>query len=314
LREDSLGEILARFGDYRGIARGELIEALTPDGCPVTFGTTVTALDVAPAATTATLDTAGTSIELGFDVVIVADGIHSGTRDMLLAGRQADVCDTGWGGWVAWAAADADPDLGSELWGAGHFLGIYPVQGALGVFLGGDRADTAAGPDAFVARVRESLGTTDARFAAALQAVLDDPDRYYWSLTDCRAPTWTSGRGVLLGDAAAGFLPTAGIGAGMAMESAWVLCRMLRHADGDTVPALLRAYERAQRPRVEAAQSNSRWLARMMFHRSTLLAVLREVVLRFTTVEVALGPIRRLLADRPDPDAAAAAFTDRLTR
>ncbi|MDQ4119448.1 MAG: NAD(P)-binding protein, partial [Actinomycetota bacterium] len=42
LREDSLGEILARFGDYRGIARGELIEALTPDGCPVTFGTTVT--------------------------------------------------------------------------------------------------------------------------------------------------------------------------------------------------------------------------------------------------------------------------------
>lgn len=42
-----------------------------------------------------------------------------------------------------------------------------------------------------------------------------------------------------------------------------------------------------------------------MFHRSTLLAVLREVVLRFTSVEVALKPIQRLLADRPDPDAAA---------
>jgi len=66
---------------------------------------------------------------------------------------------------------------------------------------------------------------------------------------------------VLLGDAAAGFLPTAGIGAGMAMKSAWVLARMLSHAPEVDLTALLAEYERTQKPRVEAAQGSSRALA-----------------------------------------------------
>jgi 2-polyprenyl-6-methoxyphenol hydroxylase-like FAD-dependent oxidoreductase len=76
------------------------------------------------------------------------------------------------------------------------------------------------------------------------------------------------GRVALLGDAAAGFLPTAGIGAAMAMESAWVLGSLLADAALDRVPDALHRYEASQRPRVEAAQANSRQLARLMFTRS----------------------------------------------
>lgn len=112
---------------------------------------------------------------------------------------------------------------------------------------------------------------------------------------------------MLVGDAAAGFLPTAGIGAGMAMESARVLTRMLRHADRAGLGRLLKAYEASQRPRVEAAQDNSRLLARLMFHRSRALAVLRDMAMRFVTVESALKPIQRLLQAQADPDALAAA-------
>ncbi|UUO03011.1 FAD-dependent monooxygenase [Mycolicibacterium novocastrense] len=130
-----------------------------------------------------------------------------------------------------------------------------------------------------------------------------DPDPYYWSLTDCRAPRWTTGHTVLLGDAAAGFLPTAGVGAGMAMESAWVLSRMLRHAPRIALGELLRAYEHAQRPRVEAAQDNSRQLAKVMFRRSRTLAVARELAMRVMSVERALRPIQRLLQQQPDPEA-----------
>jgi 2-polyprenyl-6-methoxyphenol hydroxylase-like FAD-dependent oxidoreductase len=68
------------------------------------------------------------------------------------------------------------------------------------------------------------------------------------------------------------------------------------------VEAVLRAYARAQRPRIEAAQDNSRALARMMFRRGRLLAVARELAVRLVSVRMALRPIRRLLESRPDPD------------
>ena len=299
LRVDSMASIMARYGDYRGISRGALLEVLTADGCAVAFETTVT--DLSEDRGVAAVGLTGVPRPLDFDLVIVADGIHSTTREFVLGGRQLEVVDTNWGGWVVWAPADSEPDLGEELWGAGNFAGMYPVAGELGVFLGGPRADTKAGPASFAEQVRRGLDEVNPRLDRALTAVCDDPDPYYWSLTDCRSPVWTTGHTVLLGDAAAGFLPTAGIGAGMAMESAWVLSRMLAHADRARLATVLHAYERAQRPRVEAAQTNSRQLAGMMFRRSRLLAVARELAMRVISVERALRPIQRLLQEQPDP-------------
>lgn len=307
LRVDPLGAILNRYGEYRGIARGDLIEVLSAEGCDVAFDSTVTALAERPDAAAVTVRSGSDEHQLEFDLVIIADGIHSDTRDFVLGGRPVQIVDTHWGGWVVWAPEDANPDLGEELWGAGAIVGTYPVPGEIGVFLGGPQEDTAVGPQRFVEQLRRRLGTVSPRVDSALKAVVDDPDPYFWSLTDCRADAWTTGHTVLVGDAAAGFLPTAGIGAGMAIESAWVLTRMLRHTDRIAVGRLLAAYEAAERPRVEAAQNNSRLLARLMFHRSRALAVLRELAMRVASVEFALKPIQRLLANQPDPDALAAA-------
>lgn len=204
---------------------------------------------------------------------------------------------------MVWTDEDSESDLGEELWGAGFFLGLYPVQGRNGVFLGGPTTDLANGRGRFVADLRAKLTTINARMERALQAVLDDPDPYLWPLADCRTPTWSTGRTILLGDAAAGFLPTAGIGAGMAIESAWVLARMLRQAPPEAIPETLQAYEKAQRPRVEAAQTNSRRLAQMMFHRSRALAIVRDLAMRIVSVKAALKPIQRLLANPPEPAA-----------
>lgn len=319
MRVDSMTRILRRYGDYRGISRGALIDVLTGDDCAVTLDSTVTALTETEHGVQVCLSAAGEVHRLDFDLVIIADGIHSDTRDLVLDGRPVEVVDTKWGGWVVWIDShtntntntDTDPGtdalVGEELWGAGFFVGLYPVAGETGVFLGGPRSDTAAGPATFVTRLRAALSVTAPRIDRAMTAVCADPDPYYWSLTDCRAPAWTTGRTVLLGDAAAGFLPTAGIGAGMAMESAWVLCRLLRHTDRSGLADLLTAYEQAQRPRVEAAQDNSRSLAKLMFRRSRALAVLRELAMRMVSVETAIRPIQRLLAQQPDPDAIAAA-------
>ncbi|MFW3171265.1 FAD-dependent oxidoreductase [Geodermatophilus sp. CPCC 206100] len=299
LRQYSLGSLL-EFGDYRGISRGDLLAALAHAGGAVSYRTTVTGLrQQADVVRTVLSDGAGeTTAE--FDAVIAADGLHSTIRAMVLATDQVTGYDTGWHGWVGWAEPDDAPDLYEECWGAGFFLGMYPVKGRIGVFVGGPRSATAPGAPAFVGRVRRQLQASDPRMDRALTATAVGHDVHSWSLTDVRAATWSADRVGLVGDAAAGFLPTAGVGAAMAMESAAVLGRSLAEATPASVADALRRYEALQRPRVQAAQQNSRVLARLMFRRSSPAAVARDVAARFVTLDRAVAPIRRLLSDRPD--------------
>ncbi|WP_156253076.1 FAD-dependent oxidoreductase [Pseudactinotalea terrae] len=316
VRTDSLAAVVDRYGDYRGISRSSLQEVLSASGGEVTFETTVAALVEHPEGVQVRLRTAETETIHDFDLVIVADGIRSTTRDLIPGSGPLEKVDTGWGGWVAWAEPtdDDEPDLGEEIWGAGFLLGTYPVKGAIGAILCGPAEDLAAGPQDFVRHVRSQLRTSSPRIESALAAVTAEPDPYYWPLDDARTARWTTAHTVLLGDAAAGFLPTAGIGAGMAMESAWVLARMLAHAPEVGLAALLAEYERVQKPRVEAAQGNSRELARLMFRRSRTLAVVRAWVMRAMSVTVALGPIVRLLQNPPDPERAVAETEVRAAR
>lgn len=297
LRTDDIGALLEVHGDYQGIDRGSLIDLLTADGCPVAFGTRISSMDDTDVAFS-------TGERASFDLVVAADGIHSRTRDLLDVG-DVSVLDTGWAGWVTWSdVLGDDPALGEELWGDGFFLGAYPVKGRLGVFLGGPADELKAGPAAFATHVGAAAPEIGPRLRAALDAVAADPDPHLWPMADVRAERWAAGHAVLLGDSAAGFLPTAGIGAAMAMESAWMLGRMLAHADRENLDAVLADWERVQKPRVESAQSNSRMLATLMFRRGKAIAWLREVAMRVMSVKAVLGPIIRLVAEQPDPDAA----------
>ncbi|THV26540.1 FAD-dependent oxidoreductase [Glycomyces paridis] len=301
VREYSLEALMSAYGDYRGIGRGELLAVLASHGGPVAHRTTVTAIEEGPEAARVTLDEDGTAVTAEFDLVIAADGLHSATRALVLPPESVSAYDTGWGGWVVWAEPDADADLGEELWAAGMFAGTYPVKGRLGVILCAPRGadEAAAGLGALVERLREAAPDPGGRIARVLAEAVDGRRSYYWSLTDRRCAAWSSGRTVLVGDAAAGFLPTAGIGAGMAMESAWALAQAVGDCEPAGVRAALEAFERAQRPRVEAAQDNSRQLAPLMFNTGTFAAAVRDAATRLVPLRVALGPIRKLLKDRP---------------
>ena len=186
LREDSMAEIIADFGDYRGIARSALLDVLSAEGCPVTFDSTVTELRETPRGVEVGIATDGVAQQLEFDLVIIADGMRSTTRELVPAYRSAGVTDTKWGGWVVWTPADEDTGLGEEVWGDGFFIGMYPVAGRLGIFLGGPRADTAIGPAPFVEWIRGRLATVNPRIAQALTAVAQDADPY-WGLIAYRA-------------------------------------------------------------------------------------------------------------------------------
>ena len=300
LKDYSLDSAIGRYGHYRGIERSRLLELLSGREAPVTFGTTVDAFDQVD--TGVRIRFASRAADAEFDAVVAADGLDSGIRRLIWDVAEVQGIDTGWGGWVSWVPPDADPGRYEELWGKGSFVGTYPVKGRMGVFVGGPNAATGVGRGAFVDRVRSTLSMPGGRVEAALAAVAGDPHPYYWRFADVRAARWCAGRVALLGDAAAGFLPTAGVGAAMAMESASVLADRLSTATPGSIPAALSDYEQTQRPRVEAAQDNSRSLARLMFRENAIVVRSRDLLARFFSVESALRPIVRLLSER-DPRA-----------
>ena len=298
LRTYRLDEAIDPFGHYRGIARATLLDLLAGEGLPVAFDTVVERIDGQGPATAVLLES-GTRHEVTVDVVVGADGLHSGVRDLLLRPEEVTRVDTGWGGWVAWSPPDEDPDLYQEVWGDGFFLGLYPVRGQTGVFLGGPAAATARGPLGLADQVRARIRGAGPRLATALDAVAAAPEAHRWDFADARSARWTRGPVVLVGDAAAAFLPTAGVGAAMAVESAASLADRLADVGPAGVRSALEAYERGQRPRVEAAQDASRSLARLMFRTGRPTTAARDAATRLVTLRAALGPILHLLADRP---------------
>lgn len=310
LRQDRLGALLARYGEYRGIARGELITVLSGTACPVTFDSSLVALsgtgtESGPTQAQVVTGVHGEEPHLHtaeFDLVIVADGLNSHTRRLVPGSESQSSVDTAWGGWVACAPADADTDSVDELWGDGFFLGAYPVKDRIGIFLGGPDSREPLGARRFAGEVRDKLSTLTPRIDAALRAVAEADDPYFWSLRDFRSTQWVTGKSVLLGDAAAGFLPTAGVGAGMSMESARMLAASLEATSPAQLPAALRRYEAVQRPRVEQAQTTSRQLAGLMFYLPKALAGLRGHLVKLVSMKTALGSIIDLLRHPARPE------------
>jgi salicylate hydroxylase len=82
---------------------------------------------------------------------------------------------------------------------------------------------------------------------------------FRWALYDREPlPTWTRGRLTLLGDAAHPMLPHLGQGANQSIEDGMALATILAHANRETVPAALLAYERLRRERVALIQRGAR--------------------------------------------------------
>jgi FAD-dependent urate hydroxylase len=267
-RSDLVGllEASCRAADLR---RGVTIDALAqdPDGVEVTF--------------------AGGSAER-FDAVIGCDGIGSATRD--LASVPATRFDAGWLLWTWWADGTRfDPEVAREWCGPGWMFGVYPVPGRVMCAAGGP---VGALPDEDVRTwLRRRLSGLAERAPAVGAAMAGLDAAHPWPMRDVRSGRWASGRVALCGDAAAGFLPTAGIGASSAMRAAAGLADELSRADVATVPLALELYEKRCRRIIERHQAESRRLARVMFVRHRPVAWARDHLVRRYPAGRALGQI-----------------------
>lgn len=282
------------FGSYRGITRIALIDILINqiDQPAIKFDTTVTKINQSSNNTEVVFSDNFTK---NFDLVIIADGLHSETRQLILDQNEYSYYDTGWGGWVTWLQQDPITSY-KEYWGSGSFLGLYSVEDKIGIFLGGpNRKIKKKGLNDFKTEIKKRISSDHNLPHRALNAFDQDNEPFFWEFHDCRSSVWHKNNVVLLGDAATGFLPTAGVGASMAMDSAAALVDEISRVDKEHIKYGMSLYAKREKERVEKAQKDSRKLGKMMFIDSSIISMLRNRIIPFYSLQRMLTDLAKIM-------------------
>jgi salicylate hydroxylase len=230
-------------------------------------------------------------------VLIGADGIWSTVRNHLFPEAQPQ-----FSGLIAWRGTLDARQLPREytaprvqLWmGPKAHLVAYPISAGKQVNLVAVVPGTWNRPGWSAPgesnELRDAFGS--ARWAGAARMLIGAVDDWRkWALfTLAEGCEWHKGSVALLGDAVHGMLPFAAQGAGMAIEDAAVLAKILSEAPleaGAQVATALQRYGRMRRARVTRVQRLARQQGRI-YHMTGAMALARDLTIR------ALGPQRML--------------------
>jgi 2-polyprenyl-6-methoxyphenol hydroxylase-like FAD-dependent oxidoreductase len=249
------------------ILRGDLSRVLyedTRDGVEYVFGDRIVEL---------TQDADGVDVTFAagdrrrFDLVVGADGLHSGLREIVFGPRERFVRHLG----HVLAFYSVPNEFGLDRWlvehqDAGRSAGLRPIHQAteaMAMFsfpaadLDVDHRDLA-GQKRLLRERMAGHGWLTPRILAHLD---DTPDFYLDQVAQVVMDRWSSGRVGLLGDAASSPSPMSGQGTGVALVGAYLLAGELAAAGWDPVAGFA-AYEQRMRPFVEANQEIGRLSAR----------------------------------------------------
>jgi 2-polyprenyl-6-methoxyphenol hydroxylase-like FAD-dependent oxidoreductase len=215
-----------------------------------------------------------------FDLVVGADGIHSGVR-RLAFGPEADFVEH-LGMYVATAevgvALERDDTviMHNE---PGTAVALHPGTGSsLAAFIFRSRARVDHRDPEAAARLLKQTYRGGWRTKELLSAYLAAEDVYFDSISRIRMPSWSHGRITLLGDAAS-CVSLFGDGSSSAMEGAATLAESLTSSPKD-IPAALARYESAHRAATRPRQRGVRIASHLLIPRSRLEMTLRDQALR----------------------------------
>ncbi len=205
-----------------------------------------------------------------YDLVVGADGIHSHVRSLIF-GNDIEHFD-GWRVWYAWV--DNSFKQGAtvtEYVEAGEFIGIFDVgTRALAVLIAPADHSTWDDVKGRIARLRDCF--KDETILSKIFESIKDEDIVPTDLSNVRLKDWHKGRVVLMGDAAHGFEPHAGLGASMAMEDGYVLAgELMKVSQNYSVESALMNYQAARKRRVRIARSVTNRMRAWAFIRSKVL-------------------------------------------
>lgn len=310
---DEDNETVAEFGvDDTGsdgptaeleILRGDLARLLfdaCKDRVDFRFGDKITSIEDGGARVIVLFESGGRET---FDLVIVAEGAGSSTRELVFPGenepRPLDVTM----GYFTIPKGSSDND----------FCRIYTAGEGRSIWLRPDNKGTtrailtvqeaASGEDGL--SMSEQKKFLRERFAGAgweterVLGGLDQTDDFYFDvLRQVKMPRWSKGRVVLSGDAAWCATPISGMGTTLAIVGAYVLGGELS-GRGNLGEALDR-YEEVMRPLVEKAQDVPKSAPKFLQPQSRFAVALQHVVLRIADIGVVKRSLSKVMSSKAD--------------
>lgn len=296
IRKYDLRSFYVHYGTaMTSIERGDLHDWLLSiiDQKKIRMGTSIKA--IAQRAERVQVTLSDDSIHI-FDAVIGADGVHSVVRNLVFK----DAIER-YENWRVWYTRIDDKfnvpgtlteyiepsefALVSKANGKTHASFIAPANHAVW--------DTA---DGRAKRLKEVFRDQSVLIPAV--AVHRDDDLQPSDLMEIEMKQWTKGHVALLGDAAHGFGPHAGLGASMAMEDAYVLAgELMRVSDSYTIENALQAYQHKRMPRVRIARELSHRIRLYTLIKSKWLRRMMDVIVRFIPESYLVRDYNKLLKE-----------------
>lgn len=239
------------------ILRGDLARLLVDaagDGVEYVFGDSITAIDDQHDHVRVSFDHGD---DRSFDLVVVADGMNSRTR-RLVFGTAPTIRPLGLNtSYLTIPRTPADSDW-ARWFNApgGRTMTLRPdTKGTIRAtmsFLAAPGAHDGLTADEQKRQLRETFIDAGWEARRILDGLDQERDLYFEHIGQVQAPTWTSGRVALLGDAAWCASPISGMGTSLALVGAYVLAgELAAHVDHRDA---FRGYERIMRPYVTQAQ------------------------------------------------------------
>jgi 2-polyprenyl-6-methoxyphenol hydroxylase-like FAD-dependent oxidoreductase len=296
------GEVRAELGvnvfrrmvgdDFTSLPRGDLaaaIYATVEDKVETIFGDSIAAIDDHGDGVRVTFDNAPPR---DFDLVVGADGLHSNVRHLTFGPDEN--YEHYLGCKVAACVVDGYRPRDELVYVTCNTLGRqvarFALRGDRTMFLFVFRAehDGAGTPKDQLRNQFGAAGWECPRILAALEGV---DDLYFDVVSQIRMDRWSTGRVLLIGDAAGCISLMGGEGTGLAITEAYVLAGELLRAGGDHRRAF-DAYETRLRPFIRAKQAGAERFIDFFATRTRIGLRFRDVAMRTMN----FGPLATLLA------------------
>ncbi|WP_164555760.1 MULTISPECIES: FAD-dependent monooxygenase [unclassified Streptomyces] len=284
-RRPALG-FLDQPGEPAAVLRGDIEAALWQSitGVEVRFATTPVAITEGPAEVRVLLENADTGAQYSesFDLVVGADGMRSSVRRIVFGPHEDHL--------TTWNAMICAFELKEQVptYEASDSIIIARAKRAVWVFGFADHAPTAL----LTYRTRDIQeqfsGSRVERLRAVFSGMDDDPvvrhvldsleeapDHLFDSVHQVRMPRWSTGRVVLVGDAAWCMNLYSGMGATSSLRGGAALGAALQEHPDDTAAAL-DAWEAGLRPFITKHQRTARLKQQMFVPSSRRAEVLRS--------------------------------------
>ena len=242
------------------ILRGRLSEIFyeaTRESAEYLFGDRISGLADEPGGVRVTFEKAAART---YDVVIGADGLHSGVRKLAFGPAAPPLRHLGMylSFWTAenhlglrdWTEAYSEP---------GRTMGMRTINGnsAVMAFMSFTSAEFRydyRDPDSLKAVLRARAAGMGWECDRLIEQIDQAPDFYFDSCSQVRLPSWSAGNIGLVGDAAFCASPLSGHGTTIALVGAYVLAGELAKAGADHQAALA-AYQRTLKPWIDEIQA-----------------------------------------------------------